>query len=113
MYLIQELELKRRPDIYFANDSAESLFVEVTRAKEKNVIVGIINRQPEQSILEFNTELDRLLSIISKSDKACILLVDWNLDLIRHHCHRQTAEFLDITYSKLFIPLITRPSRIT
>ena len=113
LYLKQEFEFKRRPDLYFANDSAESLFVEVERTKEKNLIVGIIYRPPEQNIIDFNAELDRLLFVISKNNKECILLGDWNIDLIKHNCHRQTAEFLDIMYSKLFVPLITRPSRIT
>ena len=38
---------------------------------------------------------------------------DWNLNLIRHHCHKATSEFLDTLYSRLFFPLITRPTRIT
>ena len=32
---------------------------------------------------------------------------------MKHDCHQLTAEFLDIVYAKMFIPLISRPSRIT
>ena len=35
------------------------------------------------------------------------------MNLIRHHCHKATSEFLDTLYSRLFFPLITRPTRIT
>ena len=36
-----------------------------------------------------------------------------NLNLINHHCHKATSDFLDLLYSRMFFPLITRPTRIT
>ena len=57
--------------------------------------------------------LDSLLACISKENKICHVLGDWNLDLINHHCHETTGEFLEIMYSRVFFPLITRPTRIT
>ena len=38
---------------------------------------------------------------------------DFNLNLMNHHCHSITGEFLDALYSNMFFPLITRPTRIT
>jgi hypothetical protein len=40
-------------------------------------------------------------------------MADFNLNLLNYHSHQRTGEFLDIMYSNMFIPLITRPSRIT
>ena len=37
---------------------------------------------------------------------------DRNLNLVNHHCHKATSDFLDLLYSRMFFPLITRPSRI-
>ena len=37
---------------------------------------------------------------------------DWNLNLINHHCHKATSDFLDLLYSRMFFPLITCPTRI-
>ena len=37
----------------------------------------------------------------------------WNLNLINHHCHKATSDFLDLLYSRMLFPLITRPTRIT
>ncbi|CAH3042972.1 unnamed protein product [Porites lobata] len=48
--------------------------------------------------------LDSLLASISKENKIYYVLGDWNLDLINRH---QTM------YSRMFFPLITRPTRIT
>lgn len=50
---------------------------------------------------------------ISVNNKLCILLGDWNLDVMKHDRHSSTAEFLVIMYSKMFFPLITHPTRIT
>ena len=38
---------------------------------------------------------------------------DWNFNLINHHCHKATSDFLDLLYSRMLFPLITRPTRIT
>ena len=50
---------------------------------------------------------------ISANNKLCVLLGDWNLDIMKHDRHSSTPEFLDIMYSKMFFPLITGPTRIT
>ena len=43
LYIGEHLNYKKRHDLAFPEDkSAESLFVEINRIKEKNIIVGII-----------------------------------------------------------------------
>lgn len=73
----------------------------------------MIYRPPEKNVREFCEELDRLLMTISVNNKLCVLLGDWNLDVMKHDRHSSTAEFLVIMYSKMFFPLITHPTRIT
>ena len=53
-----------------------------------------------------------LLASISKENKIWYVVGDWNLDLFKHHCYESTGEFLEIMYSRMFFPLITRPTRI-
>ena len=50
---------------------------------------------------------------ISKENKYIYLMGDFNLNLMNHESHQQTSEFLDIMYSNMLLPLITRPTRIT
>lgn len=40
-------------------------------------------------------------------------MADWNLDLMKHHCHDLTGQFLDTMLSRSFVPFITHPTRIT
>ena len=38
---------------------------------------------------------------------------DYNINLLNYDVHNNTAEFTDIMYANSFIPLVTRPTRIT
>ena len=88
------------------------MFVEINRTKEKNVIVGIIYRPPDSNLNKFLSDLDLVLENIAKENKLVLLMGDWNLNLFNHHCHKATSDFLDLLYSRMFFPLITRPTRI-
>ena len=89
------------------------MFVEINRTKEKNIIVGIIYRPRDSKLNGFQSDLDLVLGKISKENKLVFLMADWNLNLINHHCHKATSDFLKLLYSRMFIPLITRPTIIT
>ena len=114
LYLEDNFDFKCRPDLVFScTECAESLFVEINRPKEKNIIVGVVYRPPNSNLRDFMNSLDSLLASISKENKICYVLGDWNLDLINHHCHDTTGELLETMYSRMFFPLIKRPTRIT
>ena len=59
LYIGEHLNYKERHDLAFPEEkSAESLFVEINRTKEKNIIVGIIYRPPDSKLNEFLSDLD-------------------------------------------------------
>ena len=115
LYISDNLEYKLRTDLCFDNlqAAAESLFIEITRPKGKNIIVGVIYRPPNQPLNEFLAKNNESLGKISRENKICYYMGDFNLNLINFQTHNQTGEFLDDMYSNMFLPLITRPSRIT
>ena len=45
--------------------------------------------------------------------KRCMLLGDYNINLLRTDSHSETSDFVDDMYSDLFMPAITKPTRIT
>ena len=63
--------------------------------------------------LSFVNDLNNVLANISKENKTCYIMGDFNLNLMNHDRHLMTSEFLDLMYSNSFLPLITRPTRIT
>ena len=91
----------------------EALFIEIIRPHEKNLIVGIIYRPPNQNVNDFVTRMNEILGKISRDNKICYIMGDFNLNLLKNQNHNATGEFLDGLYSHLFFPLITLPSRIT
>ena len=70
LYIGEHLNYKERHDLAFPEDkSAEYLFVEINRTKEKNVIVCIIYRPPDSKLNEFLSDLDLVWGKISKKNK--------------------------------------------
>ena len=48
-----------------------------------------------------------------KENKNCYLLGGFNINLLSHETHNISGEFYDIMTSNSFLPLITRPTRLT
>ena len=61
MYVADYLNFKLREDLGFDNKGAESMFMEINRTSDKNVIVGIVHRLPDQNLNDFLCELDIVL----------------------------------------------------
>ena len=76
-----------------------------------SVTSTVIIRPPDSNLNEFLSDLNHVLEKITKKNKLVFLMGDWNLNLINHHCHKVTSEILDLLYSRMFFPLITRPTR--
>ena len=114
LYIACEFEYRIRDDLRF-NDKklAESLFVEIDNPKEKNYIAGVIYRPPSQNVADFIANLNILIGKISKENKYCYIMGDFNLNLLNEQLHQLTSEFLDIMYANMLFPTITLPTRIT
>ena len=76
------------------------------------MLVGVIYRPPDRPVSNFNNHLKSLPDIIG-TDTPCYLLGDMNINLLNHSAHKETSDYLDIIYSNSFVPLITRPTRVT
>ena len=114
LYIACEFEYRIRDDLRF-NDKklAESLFVEIDNPKGKNYIAGVIYRPPSQNVADFIANLNILIGKISKENKYCYIMGDFNLNLLNEQLHQLTSEFLDIMYANMLFPTITLPTRIT
>ena len=61
----------------------------------------------------FNEKISEMLETIRKEEKFCYLLGDCNINILNYESHRLTGDFVDLLSSYSFLPLITRPTRIT
>ena len=88
------------------------------RAKKIKVITNLlllllVYRPPNQRVGDFVSKHNDLLAKISRENKICFIMGDFNLNLINFQHHPNTCEFLDGLHSNMFFPMITRPTRIT
>ena len=112
----EHLSYFERPDISLFESDLESIFIEIDKEQlriKKNVIVGTIYRPPGTDIKSFNDKFTILLSDLRKENKICYLIGDFNINLLNHESHGPTGDFFYLMTSNSFLPLISRPTRIT
>ena len=93
------------------NNIGESIFYDVSIAKNKKVLVGCIYRH-HSSLKSFVDDFFiKILSDIGKS--TCVLLGDFNADLLKIDSHEDSNYFYNALTSMSFRPLILQPTRVT
>ena len=72
LYLQSHFQYKLIQDCTISNPQViESLFLKIANPNGKNIIVGTIYRAPNQNLISFMEELNKILFIISKDNKQC------------------------------------------
>ena len=107
---------KERPDLSYFDEDCETVFIEVEEGQQRqnhNVIIGVIYRPPNQDVSSFNDEMNNIVNIVLMEKKTCYLLGHYNINILNYASHVQTAQFVDMMSSNVFLPLIIRPSRVT
>ena len=116
MFVDNDLTYKNRNDLGAPNDNYEMIWVEIFKDNYKlysNIIVGVIYRVPNTNIDAFNEYMEGALNKIKCENKLAYVVGDFNIDLLNMSTHQHTSEFLDINFTNSFLPLITKPTRIT
>ena len=80
---------------------------------DHKVVIGVIYKPPESNTDTFVAHFSDVLGIISKERKHCILMGDFNLDLIKVDNNNQTKDFVHSLYTNAFYPTISKPTRVT
>lgn len=113
LYLKSNIKYQIRHDLKLSTDElSDSLFIEIIREKDKNIVIGVLYRPPDSNTAKFLESLETILSTIDKERKSCTLTGDFNFDLLNHFSHAPTNEYIDLLFSYSYFPLISRPTRI-
>ena len=96
----------------FEEDQFESIFIETTSGTTSNTVVGEIYRVPNSNSIPSVKHDEELFSKL-KTCQNTIIGTDQNFDLSKLDFHMPTSELLDCALTNSFIPVITKPSRIT
>ena len=91
----------------------EAMFVELILPNRKNLIIGCIYRHPTDQLLDFmNRYLDPVLNKINKEKKECVLMGDFNVDLLASVGNNSATEFYNSLSSYFFTPFVLQPTRL-
>ena len=115
LYVKKCYDSKLRTDLSSSVEQmAESVFIEIEQNRSKNILIGCFYRH-HTPLSDFNDSfLKNVLNKISKEkSKTCILLGDWNANLLDYDNHEATEDFYELLSSYSFQPLILQPSRVT
>ena len=116
IYVKDNIEYTLRKDLTVMNTTLETIFIEVKKdqiGNKKDMIIGVIYRPPGTDIRSSSDELIKILNKIKIDKKTLYLLGDYNANLINIDKHTPTQELLDMLYSYLLLPLVTKPTRVT
>ena len=105
-----------RKDLCITSNELECIFIEISSGNlsfARNIVVASIYRPPNTNINQFNESIIPILNKLRKEKKICYLTGDFNLDLFKSDSHTGTTDFLNVMHTHAYVPLITRPTRVT
>ena len=88
----------------------DSAFIDIIDNSDK-ITVGVVYRPPGGDLNLFNDSYAKLLDKLVSSKCKCIVAGDFNINLLNHENHLETENFLNVLFSHLQFPVITRPTR--
>ena len=102
-----------REDLSINCDATESLCLEITNEKSKNIILNLTYRLPNGDVKEFEKHLNKILSTNDILKKEVIMAGDFNMNLLDFERNKKVQHFLNIIFGHSMIPVINKPTRLT
>ena len=112
-YIKEDKLFTTRPDLTLSTNDFEALWVEMQNGSQCNMICGVIYRHPHGNMKDVMDFLNSTIEKIDREKKFCIILGDFNLELLKQDSHSDTDNFLNTLGSFNFLPHILQPTRIT
>ena len=114
LYLRDTFNFNIMSDLRSSNSALfDSVFVEIENPHGKNLIIGRVYRPPSANLHAFLESFQQLLDRVTRDNKMCYIMGDFNLDLLNTDLHSATNEFINALFSHFLYLLISRPTRLT
>ena len=96
IYLRNNVEYNILKECAFSGSEViESIFVEIIVSQWKNFIASCVYGPPNQNTALCLEKFNHILSIITKDNKHCFVVGDFDLDLVQYNHHVPNQEFFD------------------
>ena len=108
------LKFYEREDLnIFKEGKFESIFIEIPRQSENNIVVGEVYRIPGTNENEFLLDYETIVNKIRNENKKVIIGTDQNLDFLKIHIHNNTMRFFEMNITNNLLPTMIKPTRVT
>ena len=112
MYIPDQYDYTVISNLSTMSEDMESLFIELKVPTSKNITLGIMYRPPQSDHANFVDTLHDLLLDTAIKDNLCVIMGDFNIDLVNSASNNSSQEFLETFLASSFLPLITKPTRV-
>ena len=114
-YISDTVKYYNRNDLAFSFPrELESLFIEIEKSNENNLIVGGVYKHPQFSNEELvDVHLTKLFNKVKLEKKNIILMGDFNINLLDYEVHETVSNFTDFMFENSMQPHIFAPTRVT
>jgi hypothetical protein len=109
----ENLRCTERSDLSKSTIDFETLWIEIQSNMNHNLLCGVIYRHPQSDLEAFMVYLNQTLNIIGRENKYCMIMGDFNINLLNYDSHSSTDNFINTMGSHFFHPHILQPTRIT
>ena len=87
--------------------------IEIEIPHQHNIVCGVFYRHSNAKLDTTLNFLYRTIESLSQENKYCLLMGDFNLNLINSDSHKETKDFVNTLGSFSFHPQRLKPTRIT
>ena len=94
-------------------ETYESLCLEITNEKSKNIILNLTYRPPNGDVKEFEKHLNKILSTNDILKKEVIMDGDFNMNLLDFEQNKKVQNFLNIMFVHSMMRVINKLTRVT
>ena len=115
LLIANSLRYSVKDDLNSSSHLQESLWIEVhvLNGTKKNIVCGIVYRHPNTSLKSLLYHLSKSLDKVHKESKLCIIMGDFNINLLNCNSHALIGEFINLLPSYFSQPHILQPTHIT
>ena len=112
-FVSNQMRFIERDDLSEVTADFETQWIEIESDLHHNMICGVIYRHPNGNLDSFMTSINNYLDKVNNENKYCLVVGDFNINLLNTDSHTATEEFFDMITSYYFSPHILQPTRIT
>ena len=108
-----DLQYFIKDDLTDSKGEYEALSIETEGKGKQNIVFGVVYSHPNGSLSTFQDYLNSVLDKTCSHNKKCLIMGDFNLDLLKYETHADTQDLINTLGASFFEPHILQPTRIT